>query len=245
MSKVMAITGASKGIGAATAVVFAKDGYDVVLNYHSDDEAAKKVASEIEAAGQRAVLVKANIFEARGVEQLFEVIRREFGKLDVLINNAGKPVDKPFGEWTYDSISEALNWNFTTAALCTQSAVTLMAEGGSIAFLGSIYGLPFGGSPNLPFYSAGKAATVQFMQAMAERLAPKIRCNAVVPGSTKTPHWDNIKPEYQAISLGMTIQKEWVQPEEIASALLFFANTPHITAQTIVVDGGWQKKIRS
>jgi 3-oxoacyl-[acyl-carrier protein] reductase len=119
-----------------------------------------------------------------------------------------------------------------------------MSGGGSILFNSSIYGLQFGGNPHLSLYSAAKAAIINLTQAMAEILAPEIRCNAVAPGMTKTPAWDGANPEYVTTGLGMTLQDEWVQPEEIAAAFVFLAETPHINAQTLVIDSGWQKKIR-
>jgi NAD(P)-dependent dehydrogenase (short-subunit alcohol dehydrogenase family) len=244
MSKVAVITAASKGIGGATAIAFGEAGYDVVVNYLSDESAAKKVASTIEAAGQKVVLVQADVFTEQGVKQIFDTVAKEFGKVDVLVNNAGSPEEPPFGEWTMEAITQSFAGNVASAALCTQAAVPLMKEGGSILFNSSIYGLQFGGNPHLTLYSAGKAAIINFTQTMAEKLAPEIRCNAVAPGTTRTPAWEGANPEYATTSLGMTLQHEWVESEEIAAAFVFLASAPHITAQTIVVDGGWQKKIR-
>lgn len=244
MSKVAIVTGASKGIGAATAIAFARAGYDVVVNYRSDQTAAQEVGKVIEATGQKAVVVRDDVFTDNGVQHLFEVAGKEFGKIDVLVNNAGLPEEPEFGNWTQEAINKSLNNNVTSAVLCTQTAVPLMNERGSILFTSSIYGLNFGGSPSLTLYSAGKAALINFTQAMAEKLAPRIRCNVVAPGTTKTPAWDSASPAYVQKSLDMTLQKEWVAAEEIADTFVFLANTPHITAQTIVVDAGWQKKIR-
>lgn len=246
MSKVAVVTGASKGIGAATAIAFGNEGYDVVVNYLRDESGAKKVAQQIEAAGQKALLVQADVFTEDGVERLFEAAKKAYGKITALVNNAGKPKEPSFGEWTADAVTKSLSENFTSAALCTQAAVPLMTSGGSILFVSSIYGLQFGGNPHIPLYSAGKAAIVNFAQAMAEVLAPKkIRCNVVAPGMTRTPAVEALKPEYIEANAGMSLQKELMNPEDIADALVFLANAPHITAQTIVIDGGWQKKIRA
>ena len=243
MSKVAVITGASKGIGASVAVAFAKAGYDIVVNYRSDTESAQHVASNIESLGQKAMLVQADAFLEEGVEELFKQVKNKFEKIDVLVNNAGDPNEPGFGEITCKDLNRSLGANFGATVLCTQEATSLMDKG-SILFTSSIYGLNFGGSPNLPLYSAGKAAMINFMQTMAEKLAPNIRCNAVAPGTTKTPAWEGVSDEYVAKSLDMTLQKEWVDADEIAAAFVFLAETPHINGQTIVVDGGWQKKIR-
>lgn len=245
MSKVVVITGASKGIGSSTAAAFAQAGYDVVINYKSDTKAAEATAKAVETAGQKSLLVQSDIFTEAGIRTLFDAVKEEFDHIDVLVNNAGLPKEPPFGEWTTSAITESFTANVTSAALCTQAAVSLIKTGGSIIFTTSIYGLNFGGNPTLLLYSAGKAAIVNLAQTLAEKLSPNIRCNVVAPGATKTPAWDGADPAYVAAAHDMTLQKEWVTAEDIASASVFLAEAPHITAQTIVVDAGWQKKIRA
>lgn len=244
MGKRVVITGASKGIGAATAQVFAGAGYDVVLNYLSDDEAAQTVAAAVEKTGRQATLVKTDVFMESGVTLLFERLKELGDKIDVFINVAGLPEEQPFGEWTEDTLVASLIANFGSAALCTQAAEPLMNDGGSILFTSSTYGLEFGGNPAQPLYSAGKAALLSFMQSMAERFAPRLRCNAVAPGMTDTPGWDGIDNSFVKRNLEMTLLHQWVKADEIARAFLFLAETPHITGQTIVIDSGWQKKLR-
>lgn len=243
MSKVAVVTGASKGIGAATAIAFGKAGYDVVVNYKDDTDSAERVIKEIEGLGQKAIAVQAHAFTEDGIKKLFAEVKAQFPKIDVLVNNAGDPNEPKFGEYTCDDVNKSLGANFGATVLCCQEAVKLMDEG-SILFTSSIYGLQFGGNPGLMLYSAGKAAMINFAQTLAEKLAPKIRCNVVAPGTTKTPTWDGVAQDYVDKSLSMTLQKEWVAAEEIAAAFVFLAETPHINAQTIVIDAGWQKKIR-
>ncbi len=244
MTKLAVVTAASKGIGGTTAMVFAKSGYDVVINYRQDDAAAEALQRQIKDANGNALLVKSDIFTQKGIDKLFEEVSSKFGEIDVLVNNAGSPTEATFGEYNTGSIIESLTANFISSVLCTQSAAPLMKNRGSILFTSSIYGLPFGGNPGLALYSAGKAAIINFAQTMAEKLSPRVRCNVVAPGSTHTPLWEGVSPAYIQKSLDMTLAKEWVEAEEIAEAFLFLANTPHITGQTITVDGGWQKKIR-
>lgn len=241
--KVAVITGASKGIGAATALAFSKDGYDVVINYRSDDVSAQKLVNTIESTGRKAIAIQANIFLENEICEFFKKVKKQFGKIDVLVNNAGEPNEPEFGKITCKDLDRSLGANFGATVLCTQEAVKLMDKG-CILFTSSIYGLNFGGNPTLPLYSAGKAAMINFTQTMAEKLAPYIRCNVVAPGTTKTPAWEGVAPEYTEKSLDMTLLKDWVSPEEIADAFLFLAKSPHMTGQTIVVDSGWQKKIR-
>lgn len=243
MAKVAVVTGASKGIGAATAIAFGKAGYDVVVNYKSDTKSAQDVANEIKKYGQKVILSQADVFTEDGVMILIDEIKSKYKKIDVFVNNAGNPSETEFGAYTANNIKDSLMANFMSSVLCTQEAVKLIDKG-SILFTSSVYGLQFGGNPSLALYSAGKAAMISFTQTISERLAPNIRCNAVAPGSTKTPAWDGVNPEYAQKSLDMTLQKEWVEPQEIADAFVFLAETPHITGQTIVIDSGWQKKIR-
>jgi 3-oxoacyl-[acyl-carrier protein] reductase len=243
MNKVAVVTGSSKGIGAATAVAFGKAGYDVVVNCRSSSTEAEDVAKQIEGFGQKALIVQADVFTQEGVSKLFSEVKNVFFTIDVLVNNAGNPKEPQFGEYTHKNVTESVMGNFASAVMCSQEAVKLMEEG-SILFTSSIYGLQFGGNPTLPLYSAGKAAMINFTQTLAEILAPTIRCNVVAPGVTKTPAWDNANPDYVEKSLKMTLQKQWVEPEEIADAFVFLAETPHINAQTITIDAGWQKKIR-
>ncbi len=242
MPTTVLITGASKGIGAATAIAFGKAGYDVIVNYNSDKEAADSVVDKIKSANGNAVAVQADVFTEVGVNKLFDFVKSEYDKLDVLINNAGHPEEPSFGEYTFSDITKSLSGNFIGTVLCTQAAVPLM-QSGCILFNSSIFGMHYGGNPELALYSAGKAAVTSFMQTMAEALADKnIRCNAVAPGFTKTPAWEGTPEEYIKTCLNMTLQKEWVEPEEIAETFLFLAKTPHINAETIIVDAGWMKK---
>ena len=242
-NKVAVVTGASKGIGAATAMAFAKAGYEVVVNYREDDAAADHLSNEVKKTGQRVLLVKADAFSEKGIAKLFTTLKDQYSKIDVFVNNAGHAGEAAFGDYTIQEIDKTVMNIFGAMALCTQEAAKLM-DRGSILFTSSIYGLPFGGNPKHALYSASKAAVINFAQTMAEQLGPNIRCNVVAPGTTKTPAWDSAKPEYGRKSLSMTLQGEWVDAEEIGNAFVFLAETPHMNAQTIVVDAGWQKKIR-
>jgi 3-oxoacyl-[acyl-carrier protein] reductase len=241
MNKVAVVTGSSKGIGAATVLAFAGAGYDVVVNYHKDKAAADGVAAKARDAGAGVLAVKADVFTEEGVHTLFDAIKDRYGRIDVLVNNAGVAEEPAFEDLNAALITEALAANFTSAVLCTKAALPLM-KAGSILYCSSVYGLDQGGNPGLPLYSAAKAAVKNFTQTMAEKLGPDIRCNAVAPGVTRTQAWDTASPEYIAARKGMSLQDEWVRPEEVAAAFVFLAQTPHLNAETIVVDAGYMKK---
>ena len=241
MTKVALITGAAKGIGAATAITFAKNKYEVIINYLSDHAAATDLVDRIKQQGGSARAICADVSTDTGVKQLFAEISHHYSHLDVLINNAGQPAEPAFGQLSASSIAESIAGNVSSAILCSQAAIALLKPGSSILFTGSIYGLNFGGHPQLIVYSAGKAALVNFAQSLAESLAPAIRCNIVAPGYTKTPAWNGTSEADIRRLLAQNLQPEWIESSEIADAFLFLAQSPHITCQTIVVDGGWQK----
>jgi 3-oxoacyl-[acyl-carrier protein] reductase len=243
MAKVAVITAASRGIGAATARAFGKAGYDVVVNYNKSRAEAEKVVADVKAAGQNAIAIQADVFTEEGVQKLFTETTKTYKTIDILINNAGLPEEVPFGEYNIKLVTESLMANVTSAVLCSQAVVPLMPSGGQLLFTGSIWGLPQKGSPSLPLYSAGKAAITSFAETMAEKFAAQnIRCNVVAPGYTKTPNWDGVSEAYAKSYIDTALQKEWVEAEEIAAAFLFLAQTYHVNASTIVVDGGWAKR---
>lgn len=242
MNKVVLVTGASKGIGAATAVEFAKAGYDVIINYKSDKAAAQAVAEKVRSNKVEALLVPADVFMEQGVKELFDQVQEKYKSIDALVNNAGYADEPAFDDLAYQDIVDSLSANFISAVMCAQAFKPIINKGGAILFNSSIYGMNYDSNPGLAIYSAAKAAVVNFSQTMAEMLAPDIRCNVVAPGVTKTPAWDSASPEYIKMRLNQSLQKEWVAAESIGKAFVFLAENPHMNAATIVVDAGWMKK---
>ena len=242
MKKVALVTGASKGIGAATAIEFAKAGYDVIINYKSDQKAAEQVAEKVRSQKVEAELIASDVFTEQGVKTLFGMVSKKYKNIDVLVNNAGYADEPAFEDLTYQDIVDSLSANFISAVMCTQIFKPIVNKGGAILFNSSIYGMSMGSNPGLAIYSAGKAAIANFSQTMAEMLAPGIRCNVVAPGVTKTPAWDSASPDYVKMRLNQSLQKEWVDATSIGKAFVFLADNPHMNAATIVVDAGWMKK---
>ena len=241
MTKVALITGASKGIGAATALAFSQAQYEVVINYRDNHASANKIVDQIKQNGGAATAIAADVFTDAGLKKLFAQVEKQYSQIDVLVNNAGQPIETNFGQLTTTDITNSLTGNFSSAVMCSQTAIPLMKKGGSILFTGSIYGLNYGSNPNLILYSAGKAALINFAQSLAESYASDFRSNVVAPGYTKTPAWDGTTADDIARLLAQNLQAEWIQADEIANAFVFLAKSPHITGQTIVVDAGWQK----
>jgi NAD(P)-dependent dehydrogenase (short-subunit alcohol dehydrogenase family) len=240
--KVVLVTGAGHGIGKGIARRFAQAGARVAVHYHSSQEDAKALVEEIASQGGQAAVLQADLTQEEAVSQLFTRITTIFGRLDVLVNNAGNYPVTPFlglelGEW--DSVISA---NLRNLFLCTQTAARIMqsqVEGGVILNIASIEGSfpAFGHS----HYNAAKAGVLLFTKSVARELAPfNIRINAVSPGLIGKPgieqDWpDGVnrwKKSAPLVRLG--------EPEDVADACLFLASPAArwITGIDLVVDGG-------
>ncbi|GAA59898.1 hypothetical protein P20652_1762 [Pseudoalteromonas sp. BSi20652] len=236
------ITGSSRGIGAATALYFAKQGYDVCINYKSDLASAQLVASEVESFGVRAQIVKADVSQEADVLALFTHIDKEFGQLNVLVNNAGilKP-QMPLLDMSAERINAVLTTNITSAFLCSREAVKRMVNGGSIVNVSS--GAAKTGSPNEYIdYAASKGAMDTFTIGLAKEVASKgIRVNSVRPALIYTDmHGDGgEKNRVDRLKNKLPLGRGGT-PEEVAAAIYFLASeqASFTTASFIDVAGG-------
>ena len=184
-NKVALVTGASKGIGAGIAKALAADGASVVVNYSSSKEGADKVVADIKAKGGKAVAVQGDFSKKEDIGKVFAEVKRTFGRLDTLVNNAGVYEFSPLGEITEESFHKMFNINVLGALLTTQAAVKHIGEGGSIINIGS------GVSRLTPAYSAVYTGTKGALDAitgvLARELGPKkIRVNTINPGMVET-----------------------------------------------------------
>lgn len=243
MKKVILITGASYGIGGATAEAFAKEGYTIVLNYRQNAAGSEEVAAKCRTLGAEAITIQADMSDEVQIGRMKKEVLQKYGKIDVLVNNAAFTEEPDFEEADKASLTHAFTQNFITAALAIRAFVPDgMNKGGSVLTVASMYGLPHAGHPGLPIYSASKSALINLTETLAQKYAPDFRFNAVAPGYTLTPAWDDVSEERKKACVEATLLKEWVRPEEIANTLLFLVNTPHINAETIVVDSGFMKR---
>ena len=183
-SPVVLITGASRGIGAATALYFARHGYNICINYNTDAASANRVATQVQAYNVRAAVFKADVSKESDVLALFSYIDEVFGRLDVLVNNAGilKP-QMPLFDMDAERINELLITNVTSAFICSREAIKRMTEGGSIVNVSSAAAKT--GSPNEYLdYAASKGAMDTLTVGLAKEIAHKrIRVNSVRLGS--------------------------------------------------------------
>jgi len=238
IGKVVLITGGSRGIGKAIAGVFAQEGAAVAIAYAARGQDAETVAEALRRSGRRAVAVQADVAKAGEVSALIEKVLQSWGRLDVLVNNAGIAVRTPPDQLTLREWDEVVGVNLTGAFLCSQAATpALRAAGGAIVNVASIRGL-IGGS-SLP-YASSKGGLIAFTKTLAGVLAPTVRVNTVAPGYTDTTMLAFLTLEERTRIAARIPLERFAEPEEVAKAVLFLASTraSYMTGQTLVVDGG-------
>lgn len=232
------VTGAGVGIGKGIAITMAKEGYNVIVS-DLNEENVKQTAEELAKAGAKAVAVKCDVSNAEDVKALFEQTVKEFGKVDVLINNAGIYPFVQFEQMQEADWDKVMDVNLKGVFLTSREALKSMPEGGRIINISSIASIQ--GFAGLTHYCASKGAVNGMVRALALEAAPKnITVNAVAPGAIQTPGAQMPEENLKAILAGIPIKRVG-QPEDIANAVAFLASekTSYITGQVIVVDGGW------
>lgn len=222
-NKVVLITGSSRGIGKATAIVFAKVGAKVILNNHNDLEELKEARKEIEDLGYSAEIVQADISKKEEVNDLKRQIEEKFGKLDILVNNAGI-LRKEFPtkeNWKY--WDEILKVNLKGLAMCSYILSEIMSDGSAMINLASVWGLELP-AYDANAYSASKAGVVNLTKSLALQLAPKIRVNAVAPSIVATEMLHKNNPETKKWLEENVPLKRRARVEEVAELILFLAS---------------------
>ena len=239
--KVAIVTGAGRGIGAATAVGLAQAGADVVIAARTADQLAT-VAAAVEDAGRRAVVVPADLSDLDAVAALVEQARDAFGRLDLVVNNVGGAMPRPFMDTSPGRLEQAFHFNVSTAHALLRPAVPLMleGEGGSVVNISSAMGRMAG--RGYLAYGTAKGALAHYTRLAAADLAPRIRVNAIAVGSVATSALDIVMQTdelREALEAGTPL-KRIGQPEEIAAAVVYLASGAgaYITGKILEVDGG-------
>jgi 3-oxoacyl-[acyl-carrier protein] reductase len=241
------VTGASTGIGRSAAIALAKNGYDVVVNFSRSEDAAKLTAREAAAAGARTLLYRADVSDDAGVRAMIEATEKEFGRLDVLINNAGTTVEvepKNFDDMTVEAWNRVFAVNVLGLFLVTRAATPLLKKSpnGCIVNTCSIAGLRPSAQP-LP-YAASKAAVANLTKTLANALGPQIRVNAVAPGWIEGEWMKRTLAEnYEGLMARRaryTPLKRCCTEDDVADSMIsLILHNRFVTGEIIIVDGGF------
>ncbi len=236
------VTGASRGIGKAIAIAFAKCGADVIINYRSDDESAQKVADEITATGRKAEKFKADVTDEQSVKELYAFIKKEFGRLDILVNNAGISQAKDIFEMELEDWNNVMNVNLTSAFLCSKYAMEIMKNQGtgriiSIASQAGERGALFGHA----HYAASKSGMLAMTKTLARTAAPYgITANCIAPGVIFTDFTYAVHNDEEIASLEKSIPLGLGKPDDVSAAAVYLASDEarYVTGATIDINGG-------
>ena len=242
-NKIAVVTGASKGIGAAIARQFAAEGATVVVNYATSRAGADAVVADIVAAGGQAVAIGANIGVEAEVRRLFQAVKERFGRVDLLVNNAGVYSFSSLGEITPDGFRAIYDTNVLGTLLASREAAALMpATGGAIVNIGSVVSAM--APPSAAVYSGSKGAIDVITKSLAKELGPRgIRVNAIGPGLTITEgvHTAGIaNSDFERQMIAITPLGRAGQPQDIALPAVFLASDDarFVTGETLFVGGG-------
>ncbi|WP_326945398.1 SDR family oxidoreductase [Amycolatopsis sp. NBC_01307] len=237
--KVALVTGGSRGIGAATALRLAEDGADVALTYQHNAAQAADVVDKIKALGRRALAIQADSADAAAVSAAVETTVAEFGRLDVLVNNAGVGFVGPLSDTAIEDVDRVLAVNVRGVLAVTKAAAAHLGEGGRVITIGSCVADRVPG-PGMVLYATSKAAMTGLTKALARELGPRgITVNLVHPGPTDTDMNPADGP-YAADQRALTAFDRYGTAAEVASAVAYFAApaNAYVTASTLSVDGG-------
>lgn len=239
--KIVLITGGSRGIGKETAKVYAENGYDVAINYVSDRTDVEGIKKEFQDMGVKCLMIKADVSNEEDVNNMAEKVISEFGKIDVLVNNAGITKDTLLMRMSKEDFDKVIDINLKGTFLVTKEVSKYMMKKrcGSIINLSSVVGVA--GNSGQSNYSASKAGIIGFTKSIAKELASRnIRANAVAPGFIETDMTNVLKDEVKE-SIGNQIPlKRMGTAREVAEVIYFLGTekSSYITGQVINIDGG-------
>ena len=246
-NKVAVITGSSSGIGSAIAVALAKEGAAVAVDYRSHPDEAKEIVEQIESFGSKAISVHADVSSPEDVKNLIQKAVEEFGRLDVMINNAGMEEKMPFLETPLDVWNKTIAVNLTGAWLgCQEAAKQMVSQGGSgrILNISSVHeDLPM---PTNSPYCATKGGLRMLMRTIAVELAPhNITVNNIAPGAVDTPMDAHLEEDANKLKqlLSEIPLRRMGKPEEVAALAVYLASddAAYVTGSTFVIDGGMMR----
>lgn len=233
---VVLVTGSSKGIGRETIIKYAKEGYDVVINYNNSKEEALLLEEEVKKMGVKVLSIKADISNEEEVINMINIIKEEFNALDVLINNAGISIDTTFEDKTFENFRRILDVNLIGTFLVSKYASKIMNKG-VIINVSSTNGIDTVYPESLD-YDASKAGVISLTHNLAKQFAPNIRVNAICPGWVKTEMNKELDDEFINNELSKIKLNRFAEPSEIADAIYNISICTYINDSIIRVDGG-------
>jgi len=247
--KIAVVTGSSRGIGKAVAKTFAREGANVVINYRTGADEAGKVVNEIKAMGREAIAVQADVSEKSQAKTLIHEAIREFGRLHILVNNAGIAIPGNILGTKEEDWNRTMAVNLTGPFNCMQAAAREMVKhrNGKIINVSSVAGIGISSPPSIVAYSCSKAGLISLTKSVAIDLGPHgIQVNCVAPGFTATEMAIEIAGGEEGFNDLRRIKSEHAvlgrigEPKDIAEAVLFLASadSDFITGQVLIVDGG-------
>ena len=241
MSKVAFITGATRGIGKAIALELAKEGYNIALNYRTENEALENLTKEISEIGVECYPVQGDVSKAEDSERMTKEIIEHFEQIDVLVNNAGITKDNLILRMKEEEFTDVINVNLVGTFNITKNVIKYMTKKryGKIINLSSVVGIS--GNAGQSNYAASKAGIIGFTKSIAKELASRnITANAVAPGFIQTDMTNVLKDEIKEAIEGTIPLKRLGTAEDVAKVVKFLASdeSSYITGQVINVDGG-------
>lgn len=239
--QVVLVTGAARGIGKQIALKYAQNGYNVVLNYVSDNTDVEGLTKEIGQYGTEVLCVKADVSQSEQVEELVKQAIEKFGKVDVLVNNAGVTKDTLLMRMKEEDFDRVININLKGTFLMTKTVIPYMMKkrAGSIINISSVVGVA--GNAGQSNYAASKAGMIGFTKSVAKEVASRnIRANCVAPGFIATDMTEILSDDVKANINAQIPMKRMGTPEDVANVVYFLGSkeSSYVTGQTICIDGG-------
>lgn len=239
LNRVAFITGASSGIGAAAARIFAEEGADVVISFHRDWSGAERAAEMVKSAGRQAWLCPMDVRSPASISAAVAQLPEHFSRLDALVLCHGKNVVTPFEKIGEQEWNEVLETNLSGPFFVIQALSTFLNDAASIVTVASV--AAHTGNPNHIHYAAAKAGLVNLTKSLARALAPRLRVNCVAPGITLTPMGaDTVESLATDYAQKKLLVQRYATPDEIARCIVFVASplTGFMTGATIDINGG-------
>ncbi|MEG0371535.1 MAG: 3-oxoacyl-[acyl-carrier-protein] reductase [Clostridium sp.] len=240
--KVAIVTGGSRGIGRAIALKLASLGANVVINYEKNEKMANEVIKELEALGVRGLSIQCNVADFNSCKNMVDKAVEEFGKIDILINNAGITKDKLILRMSEEDFSSVVDVNLKGAFNCSKHVAAMMIKKrikGKIVNISSVVGVS--GNAGQSNYAAAKAGIIGLTKSMAKELGAKGICiNAVAPGFIETDMTGELNESIKENVISVTPLRRFGKPEEVAEVVAFLStpSSDYITGQVINCDGG-------